>query len=124
MEDDHIKNRKNQDIAEADEKNITPEEARHNREKALKKATEKVKTDEIVWMSDELSADELGSTNESVPSSREKASVETPGNAQYLETPTVTMPIDFSGISNEILFGKQKEVYRLKANKLEGLVDC
>ena len=34
------------------------------------------------------------------------------------------MPIDFSGISNEALFGKMKEIYRLKAHKLEGLVDC
>lgn len=34
------------------------------------------------------------------------------------------MPIDFSGISNESLFGKRREVYRLKAHKLDGLVDC
>ena len=83
-----------------------------------------MRTDEIVWMSDELSGNEAESTNESGASAREKVSVETPGNAQFLETPTVTMPIDFSGLSNEVLFGKQKEVYRLKAHKLEGLVDC
>ena len=83
-----------------------------------------MRTDDIVWMSDELSGNEGESTTESGTSAREKASVETPGNAQYLETPTVTMPIDFSGISNEALFGKMKEIYRLKAHKLEGLVDC
>jgi len=34
------------------------------------------------------------------------------------------VPIDFKGINSEELFGKRREVYRLKAEKLEGLVDC
>ena len=70
MEDDHIANRRKQDEAEAKEKNITPEEARMNRDKALKKATERVRTDEIVWMSDEMSAGEEESTNSSIPNVR------------------------------------------------------
>ena len=70
MEDDHIANRRKQDEAEAKEKNITPEEARMNRDKALKKATERVRTDEIVWMSDEMSAGEEESMNSSAPSVR------------------------------------------------------
>ena len=84
--------------------------------------------DSIVWMSDERSASEGESTGDSVNRSLstggDKPSVERPGNAQYLETPSVIMPIDFSGISSESLFGKKKEVYRLKPTKLDGLVDC
>ena len=32
--------------------------------------------------------------------------------------------MDFMNINSEDLFGKRREVYRLKAQKLEGLVDC
>ena len=49
---------------------------------------------------------------------------ERPGNAQFLETPSVIMPIDFSGLSYESLFGKRREVYRLRAQKLNELIDC
>ena len=84
--------------------------------------------DAIVWMSDERSASEGEGTGDWIGRSwstgGDKVSVERPGNAQYLETPSVIMPIDFSGISSESLFGKQKEIYWLKANKLDGLVDC
>ena len=41
-----------------------------NRDKALKKASERVRTDEIVWMSDEMSAGEEESTNSSAPGVR------------------------------------------------------
>ena len=32
--------------------------------------------------------------------------------------------VDFNGVSAEVLFGKRREVYRLKADKLAGLTDC
>ena len=101
---------------------------RAKRDKALKKTEKLMAKDSIVWMSDERSASEGESTGDSVNRSLstggDKPSVERPGNAQYLETPSVIMPIDFSGISSESLFGKKKEVYRLKPTKLDGLVDC
>ena len=49
---------------------------------------------------------------------------ERPGNAQFLETPSVIVPVDFSGLSYDILFGKRREVYRLRASKLNELIDC
>ena len=119
------------DRAEAREKKITPDEVRANRDKALEKNKKYMAHDQIVYMSDEMSGSDGESTRDGTNRSisadvdgQSKTSVERPGNAQYLETPTVTMPIDFSGITSESLFGKQKEVYRLKAHKLEGLVDC
>ena len=131
MEDDHIRNCKLIDRAEAREKKMTTDQVKARREKALEKNKKLMASDNIVWMSDEMSGSDGESTGDSRNRSLsagvdggDKPSVERPGNAQYLETPTVTMPIDFSGITSESLFGKQKEVYRLKANKLEGLVDC
>jgi hypothetical protein len=32
--------------------------------------------------------------------------------------------IDFNGVSAELLFGNYREVFRIKADKLAGLVDC
>lgn len=64
-------------------------------------------------MSDENSSDEELATETS----------ERPGNAQFVDLPRGDL-IDFTGISSEGLFGSRREVYRLKAHKLDGLVDC
>ena len=32
--------------------------------------------------------------------------------------------MDFNGVSEEILFGNKREVYRLNADKLQGICDC
>ena len=58
MEDDHIRNGQMIDEADAKEKNITPEQMRAKRDKALKKTEKLMAKDAIVWMSDERSASE------------------------------------------------------------------
>lgn len=66
-----------------------------------------------ITLSDEKSSDDDLTT----------ASSERPGNAQFVDLPRVEL-VDFTGVSSDGLFGSRREVYRLKAHKLEGLVDC
>ena len=48
---------------------------------------------------------------------------EKPGNAQHLETPLVQQQIDFRLVNAEEIFGKKKEVYKMRPEKL-AVVDC
>ena len=85
----------------------------------------------MIVLSDEQTTSEsedenfAGEERNQVPTDRQSnTAIERPGNAQYLETPSVIQPIDFRNFSSDSLFGKRREVYRLKAQKLDGLVDC
>jgi len=48
-----------------------------------------------------MSDDEDESTGDAVSAAASKPSVETPGNAQSLETPSLVKPIDFKGVTSE-----------------------
>jgi hypothetical protein len=48
---------------------------------------------------------------------------EKPGNQQHLETPSIIQPLDFRSVTFEELYGKKKEVYKMKQKKL-ALLDC
>lgn len=78
----------------------------------LKRQSDQFKEQQIT-LSDEKSSDDDITT----------ASSERPGNAQFVDLPRVEL-VDFTGISSDGLFGSRREVYLLKAHKLEGLVDC
>jgi len=65
-------------------------------------------------LSDEYDSDEEASAS---------ARGEKPGNAQFLETPKVQQQIDFTLVKEEDMFGKKKEVYRMKLEKMS-FVDC
>ena len=86
MEDDHLRNCKVLDLAEAREKDITIEEVRAKREKAITKHKKLVAINNIVWMSDEMSESDSESTVDSRNRSmsarvEDKPSIERPGNA-------------------------------------------
>ena len=70
----------------------------------------------MVYLSDELEESEGEGAERQV--TREK-----PGNAQFLETPRVSQQIDFRIINEEDVFGKKRETYRMKMEKLS-LLDC
>ena len=72
--------------------------------------------DGLVVLSDEINTESEGD-------SVERVSTEKPGNAQFLETPRVQQQIDFRIANQEELFGKRKEVFKMKAEKLS-FVDC
>jgi len=78
----------------------------------------------MIVLSDEASASEEEPGLDLLGQKPSLGADERPGNAQFLETPSLIAPIDFRGVQMEELFGKRREVYRLKAEKLEGLVDC
>jgi len=129
VEDDYQKILATADQKEAKELKVSVEQVQKRRENHFKRNKKLISASNMVLLSDEMSGGDStgeGSSatggSEDVP--RVPAVVERPGNAQYLETPSVTMPIDLSGVSSEFLFGKRKEVYRLKAHKLDDLVEC
>ena len=70
----------------------------------------------LVVLSDELNDDSEGEE-------RQMGSREKPGNAQFLETPRVQQQMDFRLVDVNAIFGKKKEVYRMKLEKLS-TVDC
>ncbi len=73
--------------------------------------------DMLVVLSDELNEDSEGDAN------NERMQMEKPGNAQFLETPRVQQQIDFRLVTQDQIFGKKKEVFRMKLDKLS-VVDC
>ena len=105
------------DETTAEELNVSRVEAQSRREKMMARNKRLLAVDTQIVLSDEQSGEDdddaelslFGQKLESNPDER---------STQLAET------IDFGGISAEELFGKRREVYRLKAEKLDGLVDC
>ena len=101
MEDDQVRCCKLIDRATAREQKMTTDQVKAQREKAIAKNKKLVACDALVWLSDEMSNDEDESTGSNASTAANKPSVETPGNAQSLETPSVVKPVDFKGITSE-----------------------
>ena len=83
----------------------------------------KLTGDDYVLLSDELVEDSDEDTSVSTVQTLSHSQIEKPGNAQHLETPSVQQQLNFRIINEKELFGKKKEVYRMKVEKLS-TVQC
>jgi hypothetical protein len=135
IEDNLTNNLEKLDLMEANDKGLSLDKVKQLRIKHMTRQTRMTSTNQICLLSDEMTSSDGTEHRIDEPENEDSSDVEPepvieepssemPGNAQFLETPSVTMPIDFSGLSYEGLFGKRREVYKMNPRKLNDLIDC